>query len=131
MTALRHLEQYADRVEAELSPSSPKEKKCVENGIDPDDKRANGTTSNGDGNGHHSNGHSEEELHVRASYLVGCDGANSTVRRLQDFTVTDLSFENDWLIVDMVQTVPSLRVALADHPNSSYEMITSRPWSEG
>lgn len=39
---------------------------------------------------------------IRASYVVGCDGANSTVRRLQGFTMTDLNFENDWLIADLL-----------------------------
>lgn len=42
------------------------------------------------------------DLQVRCEYLVGCDGANSTVRSLQKFTNTDLAFENDWLIVDLV-----------------------------
>ncbi len=39
--------------------------------------------------------------HVRARYVVGCDGANSTVRDLIGGTVTDLGFFYDWLIVDV------------------------------
>ncbi|BEJ16608.1 hypothetical protein CspHIS471_0600090 [Cutaneotrichosporon sp. HIS471] len=39
---------------------------------------------------------------IRASYVVGCDGANSTIRRLEGFTTTDLNFENDWLIADLL-----------------------------
>lgn len=41
-------------------------------------------------------------LQIRTSYVIGCDGANSTVRRMEGFTTTDLGFENDWLIVDLV-----------------------------
>ncbi|GMK56148.1 hypothetical protein CspeluHIS016_0212040 [Cutaneotrichosporon spelunceum] len=39
---------------------------------------------------------------IRASYVVGCDGANSTVRRLEGFTTIDLNFENDSLIADLL-----------------------------
>ena len=42
---------------------------------------------------------------VRARYVVGCDGANSTVRRVLDLAVTDLGFFYDWLICDMVMAV--------------------------
>jgi flavoprotein hydroxylase len=37
-----------------------------------------------------------------ASWVVGCDGANSFVRRHMGTTVTDLGFFFDWLIVDLV-----------------------------
>ena len=43
---------------------------------------------------------------VRARYVVGCDGANSTVRRLLDLPVADLGFFYDWLIVDVVLDEP-------------------------
>ena len=39
---------------------------------------------------------------VTARYVVGCDGANSTVRDLLGLPVTDLGFFYDWLIVDLV-----------------------------
>ena len=39
---------------------------------------------------------------VDGRYVVGCDGANSTVRTLLGTPVTDLGFFYDWLIVDAV-----------------------------
>jgi flavoprotein hydroxylase len=43
---------------------------------------------------------------VRARYVVGCDGANSTVRALAGLPVHDLGFFFDWLIVDAVLDEP-------------------------
>jgi 2-polyprenyl-6-methoxyphenol hydroxylase-like FAD-dependent oxidoreductase len=43
---------------------------------------------------------------VRARYVVGCDGANSTVRTLLDVGVDDRGFFYDWLIVDVVLDEP-------------------------
>jgi flavoprotein hydroxylase len=43
---------------------------------------------------------------VRARYVVGCDGANSTVRALLDIGVDDRGFFYDWLIVDLVLDEP-------------------------
>jgi 2-polyprenyl-6-methoxyphenol hydroxylase-like FAD-dependent oxidoreductase len=45
-------------------------------------------------------------LSVTARYLVGCDGANSTVRTLSDLPVIDLGFFYDWLIVDVILDEP-------------------------
>ena len=39
---------------------------------------------------------------VEAGYLVGCDGAKSTVRALLGVPVTELGFLYDWLVVDVV-----------------------------
>src|SRR3989442_7678872 len=43
---------------------------------------------------------------VRARYVIGCDGANSFVRRHLGATVTDLGFFFEWLIVDVVPHAP-------------------------
>jgi 2-polyprenyl-6-methoxyphenol hydroxylase-like FAD-dependent oxidoreductase len=43
---------------------------------------------------------------LRARYVVGCDGANSSVRRLLDVAIDDRGFFYDWLIVDVVLDEP-------------------------
>jgi 2-polyprenyl-6-methoxyphenol hydroxylase-like FAD-dependent oxidoreductase len=43
---------------------------------------------------------------LRAAYVVGCDGANSTVRTLLGLEMTDLGFNRDWLVVDVVPHAP-------------------------
>lgn len=43
---------------------------------------------------------------VDARWVLGCDGANSTVRDLLGVGVTDLGFFYDWLIVDLVLHQP-------------------------
>jgi 3-(3-hydroxy-phenyl)propionate hydroxylase len=37
---------------------------------------------------------------VRASYLIGCDGASSTVRKQCDIELQDFGFDEPWLVVD-------------------------------
>jgi flavoprotein hydroxylase len=39
---------------------------------------------------------------VRARYVLGCDGANSTVRSLTGINMNDRAFFYDWLVVDVV-----------------------------
>jgi 2-polyprenyl-6-methoxyphenol hydroxylase-like FAD-dependent oxidoreductase len=43
---------------------------------------------------------------VRAAFAVGCDGANSTVRSLMGLELTDLGFDREWLVVDVVPHTP-------------------------
>jgi 2-polyprenyl-6-methoxyphenol hydroxylase-like FAD-dependent oxidoreductase len=42
----------------------------------------------------------------RGRYVVGCDGANSFVRRWMKAETHDLGFQFDWLIVDMIPHEP-------------------------
>ena len=37
-----------------------------------------------------------------AQFVVGCDGARSTVRRLSGITMHDLQFEEPWLVLDLL-----------------------------
>jgi flavoprotein hydroxylase len=39
---------------------------------------------------------------LEGRYVVGCDGANSTIRTMLDVPVAELGFFYDWLIVDVV-----------------------------
>ncbi len=39
---------------------------------------------------------------VRAAYVMGCDGASSTVRRLAKISLDDLGFDEPWLVVDLM-----------------------------
>lgn len=43
-----------------------------------------------------------EETRISAKYVVGCDGANSFVRKNMEHTITDLGFVADWLVVDII-----------------------------
>ena len=43
---------------------------------------------------------------LTASYVVGCDGANSFVRQQMVTTITDLGFFYDWLICDLITSEP-------------------------
>jgi 3-(3-hydroxy-phenyl)propionate hydroxylase len=54
---------------------------------------------------------------LRASYVVGCDGANSTVRELCGIEMVGSSWQQPWLIIDarlpaLVPTVPYLRFTM-------------------
>lgn len=43
---------------------------------------------------------------IDATYVLGCDGANSTVRRAIGATMIDLGFTQRWLVVDVDTSVP-------------------------
>ena len=45
---------------------------------------------------------------ARASYVIGCDGASSTVRRLVGIELEDLDFDEPWLVVDVLANAQGL-----------------------
>lgn len=50
--------------------------------------------------GEHSGEH-EETRNVTARFVIGCDGASSTVRRLLNIEHEDLDFDEPWLVADV------------------------------
>ena len=46
-----------------------------------------------------------EHESVLATYVLGCDGANSVVRTAIGATMEDLKFEQRWLVIDVASTV--------------------------
>ena len=46
-----------------------------------------------------------EHESVLATYVLGCDGANSVVRTANGSTMEDLKFEQRWLVIDVDSTV--------------------------
>ena len=45
---------------------------------------------------------------ARAAYVIGCDGASSTVRRLVGIELEDLDFDEPWLVVDVLANARGL-----------------------
>jgi 3-(3-hydroxy-phenyl)propionate hydroxylase len=39
---------------------------------------------------------------IKARYVIACDGASSTVRRLVNISLDDLGFDEPWLVVDLI-----------------------------
>ena len=44
----------------------------------------------------------DDLVSAKAGYVIGADGARSTVRELLGISQTDLGFEYDWLVVDVI-----------------------------
>jgi 3-(3-hydroxy-phenyl)propionate hydroxylase len=52
-----------------------------------------------------------DEFEITARYLVGCDGANSFVRRHIGVGLEDLAFDEWWMVVDTLTSEPGKRPA--------------------
>ena len=48
---------------------------------------------------------------LRSHYLVGCDGANSFVRKALGIDLTDLAFDEQWMVVDALEHGATARPA--------------------
>jgi 2-polyprenyl-6-methoxyphenol hydroxylase-like FAD-dependent oxidoreductase len=71
-----------------------------------------------------------EPVTVRAGYVVGCDGTNSTVASLLGTEMTDLDFSHDWLVVDVFpRTAPDWLPYACQHldPARSTTLVPSGP----
>ena len=64
------------------------------------------------------------EERVRASWVIGCDGASSTVRRLCGLGLEDLDFNEPWMVVDLLVKPEALAKLPA---NSTHYCESSRP----
>ncbi|KAH9437512.1 hypothetical protein MCOR02_001169 [Pyricularia oryzae] len=64
---------------------------------------------------------------VRTRYLVGCDGANSTVRSLCSIDFNDLGFQYDWLVCDMLTKGNGLPPKVLPHKNGAQICDPDRP----
>ena len=53
------------------------------------------------------------EFTLRARYLVGCDGANSFVRKQIGAGLEDLAFDEWWMVIDALTSEPAKRPAKA------------------
>ncbi|UPJ46425.1 bifunctional 3-(3-hydroxy-phenyl)propionate/3-hydroxycinnamic acid hydroxylase [Bradyrhizobium sp. 200] len=58
-------------------------------------------------------GEAGDEFEISARYLVGCDGANSFVRKHLGIGLEDLAFDEWWMVVDTLTTEPAKRPARA------------------
>jgi 3-(3-hydroxy-phenyl)propionate hydroxylase len=52
-----------------------------------------------------------DEFTLRARYLVGCDGANSFVRKHLGIGLEDLAFDELWMVIDTLTSEPAKRPA--------------------
>jgi len=54
-------------------------------------------------------GETGDEFEISARYLVGCDGANSFVRKHLAIVLEDLAFDEWWMVVDTLTSDPGKR----------------------
>src|SRR5258706_6988064 len=70
-----------------------------------------------------------EKCEVYAKYLVGCDGAASTVRQKLEIQYEDLEFDEPWLVIDLIVNehglakLPAVSVQYCDPARPSTYLI--------
>ncbi|TLD11835.1 hypothetical protein PspLS_11334 [Pyricularia sp. CBS 133598] len=72
-------------------------------------------------------GKSSQTTVMRTRYLIGCDGANSTVRSLCSIDFNDLGFQYDWLVCDMLVKGNGLPPKMLPHKNGAQICDPERP----
>lgn len=73
-------------------------------------------------------GNSAQTKQAVAKFVVGCDGANSTVRKLINTNMEDLGFKERWLVVDVLlkQHMPELGDYTVQYCSASQPMTYCR-----
>jgi len=65
---------------------------------------------------------------IRARYLIGVDGANSTVRRLAGLAWADLGYSGEWLVCDFEHHDPDVDLGWTD---ANHVLDPARPFMAG
>ena len=51
----------------------------------------------------------KKKFQITSKYIVGCDGANSTIRKLLNIQLLGSSFKENWLIIDLFNSMNKFR----------------------
>jgi 2-polyprenyl-6-methoxyphenol hydroxylase-like FAD-dependent oxidoreductase len=68
---------------------------------------------------------------ARGTFVVGCDGANSTIRLLMNAEVTDTGFSSSWLVVDTFPVPGAPAIGLFGHVLDPLRPATMAPAGKG
>ena len=77
-------------------------------------------------------GSTKGAINVSARYLVGCDGANSKIRRTLNIEWDNLGYDHDWLVVDIIlkdgHTLNNDTVQVCDPDRIATYVVTKDPF---
>jgi 2-polyprenyl-6-methoxyphenol hydroxylase-like FAD-dependent oxidoreductase len=68
-----------------------------------------------------------ESITARGTFVVGCDGANSTIRSLMTTDVTDTGFSSSWLVIDTIPAPGAPAISLFGHVLDPQRPATMAP----